>query len=845
MTTVPILASQTVTRRCAIAASITLAALAITGLSPAPLLMSITVLLAMAVIVAVADSLLRKRRVPRKRTEPDLILHQLSTRHDQDESTTRLTVTLEDTSTTTVDDEALDDLFHNAAAPIRWVNANGTILRANQAELDMLGYPAAEYIGCNIGEFLTDPDQARAILDSLARGETLRDFPARLRRHDGEIEEVLISAKASPAKRGVSHSLHFTRVVIINEQEHESTALLAAIVAASDDAIISKSLDGIVRSWNAGAERILGYSEAEMIGRPIYTIIPPELHDEEKTILAKLRAGERVEHFETVRLTRDHRRVELSLTVSPIFDGRGRVIGASKVARDISAHKKAERALKASEERFRLMADSAPVLIWMADTDGNATWFNRRWLDFTGRSMDEESGRGWIIGLHPDDRQHVLENYKRYTAAGEHYILEHRLRRADGDYRWILVNALPLQAGDDFNGYIGSCVDITGRKQAEEALRLEDRRKTEFIATLAHELRNPLAPIRNALEIIKTTDYEPELWRHSHNIIERQLVHMVRLVDDLLNISRINQDKLALRTEQVELSQLIEQAVETVQSLAQEYSHTLRVQGAPEPITLQADPVRLTQVLSNLLSNACKFTPPGGEISLTVSQLDGDVSIAIQDTGIGIAPDEIHSIFDLFQQSGNGRDRSIGGLGIGLTLAKRLVEMHGGSISVSSPGLGKGTTFTVDLPVAASPTDVSPPQQTHALDPGSQRILVVDDNLDSAETLALLLRLEGHEVRLAYDGEEALNEAESFAPELVLLDLGLPKLDGIEVCRRIRAQPWGQNMTIIALTGWGQEEDRKKSEQAGFDEHLVKPVSREVLTEALFRHARRSLYRRS
>lgn len=732
-----------------------------------------------------------------------------------------------------------NDLLNSAVVSINCMDAQGVIRWANQAELDMLGYPAEEYIGRSITTFHVDKERAEDLVLRLAEGEIVHDFPVRLLCKNGATLDAMISARAAESN-GMLHLLQFTRVTSNYELGEQSQAMLAAIVAASDDAIVSKSLEGVIRSWNAGAERLLGYSEEEMIGRSIHTIIPPELREEENNILAKIRAGERIEHFETVRLAKNGRRVELSLTVSPIIDARGNIVGASKVARDISAQKRAARALKASEERFRLMADAAPVLIWMTDTEDRATWFNRRWLDFTGQSMDESiRNGGWTAGLHPDERQQVLQNFRQHCKAHEHYTMEHRLRRADGEYRWLLVNALPLQYDDVFSGYIGSCVDITDRKQAEETLRLEDRRKTEFIATLAHELRNPLAPIRNALEILNIAEYEPELWSRSRDIIERQLSHMVRLVDDLLNISRINQDKLALRTERVELAPLIEQALETVQSFAEQQGHKIEVRGADQAVTLQADPVRLTQILSNLLSNACKFTPAGGDITLSVLPRGDDVFISVKDTGVGLAANEIHRIFDLFQQSEKSKAHSPGGLGIGLTLAKRLVEMHGGNISVSSPGLGQGTTFTINLPVIAAPV---PQQQTiqPALDLGSQRILVVDDNEDSAETLAVLLRLDGHDVRVAYDGPQALQEAEQYRPNLILLDLGLPGLDGIEVCRSLRARPWGDYLSIIALTGWGQEEDREQSRAAGFDEHLVKPVSHDQLVAVLTRHAGRA-----
>jgi len=501
------------------------------------------------------------------------------------------------------------------------------------------------------------------------------------------------------------------RALFDRKRAGEASALLANIVETSDDTIVSKTLDGVILSWNAGAERLFGYAAAEAIGQSITLIIPEELRQEELSILGRLRRGERIEHFETVRVAKDGRRVDVSLTVSPIRDDEGEIVGASKIARD-----------------------------------------------------------------------------------------------------------------------------ITDRKRAEQALRDADRRKTEFLATLAHELRNPLAPIRNSLEIIKRADGDRDLLRRGRDAIERQVGHMVRLVEDLLDVSRITRDELELRRTGAELASVVHQAVETCRPLAERENQTIEVRLPGEPVYLDADPVRLAQVFSNLLHNACKYTPPGGSISLAAEAQGGEVVVNVKDSGIGISPAQLGSIFDMFARADTTLERSRGGLGIGLTLVKRLVEMHGGTIEAHSEGEGRGSEFSVRLPrLAGKPAAREGPVAAAKVGPGParHRVLVVDDNVDSADSLATLMHLSGHETRIAYDGEDALAAAEEFRPEVILLDIGLPKVHGFGVCRGVREKPWGEDIVIVALTGWGQDEDRQRSQEAGFDRHIVKPVDYQALTELL------------
>jgi CheY-like chemotaxis protein len=407
-------------------------------------------------------------------------------------------------------------------------------------------------------------------------------------------------------------------------------------------------------------------------------------------------------------------------------------------------------------------------------------------------------------------------------------------QRADGGEFPVelTVTRIPIAGPPIFTAYLR---DLTQRKQAEQALREADRRKDEFLATLAHELRNPLAPVRNAVELLRASGpAAPELeW--ARDVIDRQLRQMTRLIDDLMDVSRISRGKIELQRERVELAKVVHGAVETSRPLVEQMGHELTVTLPPEPIFLDGDVTRLAQVFLNLLNNAAKYTEPGGRIDLRAERQGGEVVVTVRDNGIGIPAAALPTIFEMFAQVEGASSRSQGGLGIGLTLVKRLVEMHGGSVTADSEGPGKGSTFTVRLPIGAEwPHTPDDPEDEERISPISKlRILVVDDNQDAAASLAMLLRLTGNEVRTAHDGEEAVRAAGEFRPRVVLLDIGLPKMTGYEVARIIRQQPGGKDMTLIAVTGWGQEEDRRKASEAGFDRHMVKPVDPKELLELL------------
>jgi signal transduction histidine kinase/ActR/RegA family two-component response regulator len=378
--------------------------------------------------------------------------------------------------------------------------------------------------------------------------------------------------------------------------------------------------------------------------------------------------------------------------------------------------------------------------------------------------------------------------------------------------------------------------DLIEQRRAEQALRDADRNKDEFLATLAHELRNPLAPIRNATLILQSQGQpNPELhW--ARGVIERQVQLMARLLEDLLDVSRLSRSRMELRTELIELAVVLEAAMETSRPLIEGAGHQLTVALPPEPVYLEADPVRLAQVFANLLNNAAKYTDPGGQIRLEVERRRSDVIVSIADTGIGIAPELLPRIFEIYSQAKSASARSLDGLGIGLSLARGLVELHGGSITVRSDGPGQGSTFVVCLPVAVAPSIVKPVRPNEDSEQVSRvkyRILVVDDNRDSADSLAMLLKIMGNEVSTSYDGQQAVEAGAVFRPDVVLLDIAMPKLNGYETCHLIRAQPWGKGVFLVALTGWGQEEDRRRSERTGFDDHMVKPVDAAALLKSL------------
>jgi PAS domain S-box-containing protein len=782
-------------------------------------------------------------------------------------------------------EQELSDFFENASVGLHWAGPDGTVLRVNRAELELLGYTRDEYVGRHIAEFHADRNVIDDMLRRLSLGETIRDCETRMRCKDGSIKDVLIDSSVMWKDGRFVHTRTFTRDITDRRRGEAAQARLAAIVESSQDAIISKTLDSRIVSWNAGAEDLFGYTGDEAIGRPITILIPPELQDEERMILGRLRRGERIEHYETVRVTKSGRRVDVSLTVSPLRDAAGRVVGASKIVRDVTSRRQAE-------EKTRFLADASAALAELTDQESTlqrvAALAVPRFADWCVVDILDANGmlrRLAVAHVDPDRVRLVRELDRRYPSrASDTRGIRQVIRSGQPEWASSITDGMLEEVAQDPEhlriirdlkprSYI--CVPLRSRAQvlgtlsfvtaesgrnygaddvraAEDlahrtviamengsllaSLREADRRKDEFLAMLAHELRNPLAPIRNAVQIFRAKGPAvPEL-QWATELIDRQIHQMTRLVDDLLDVSRITRGKVELRREIVELGTVVENAVEASRPLIEKWGHELTVTVPAQPVRLDADPIRLAQVISNLLNNSAKYTRRGGRIALAAEAPGDQVLIRIKDNGIGISADLLPRVFDLFTQAGRSVEHSDGGLGIGLTLVQRLTEMHGGSVEARSDGPGKGSEFVVRLPVARDTRrdgDVVPEPGALSPAPSALRILVVDDNPDAADSLGMVLRMMGHEVHTAHDGLEAVGAATAFQPEVVLLDIGLPKLNGYEVARRIRDQPAGTEVLLVALSGWGQEEDRQRAREAGFDGHMTKPVDVRALQRLL------------
>jgi len=628
---------------------------------------------------------------------------------------------------------------------------------------------------------------------------------------------------------------------------------LAAIVASSDDAIISKTLDGIVETWNESATRIFGYLPEEMIGKPITILIPPDRLDEEPAILARLRAGERVDHFETIRVRKDGSLLNISLTISPVRNSSGKIVGASKIARDITAQKHTEEALRVSNERFRLMADSAPVLIWIADDAKSRVWFNKSWLEFTGRSLQQEQGFGWTQNVHEDDLAECLQAYAEGFDTRKPFRSECRIRGVDGQARWLIEQATPLFEGPSatFSGYIGSCVDITDSKKieaeredtlkAERAAREEAERvgrvKDEFLATVSHELRTPLNAILGWATLLRRLQPGHEDHTRGLETIERNARVQGQIIADLLDMSRIISGKVQLDVQPIDINDGINAALDAVKLSVEAKKLRLRVTLDARAGRLRGDPGRLQQVFWNLLTNAVKFTPSGGRIDVVSERVNSHVEISVEDSGLGIKPEFLAFVFDRFRQADSSTTRRHGGLGLGLSIVKHLVELHGGSVRVKSPGEGQGSTFVVALPISVIRTEETGRTGEHSgfsdVDVSSielpslagVRALVVDDQADARVLICRLIEEQGGRCTLAESGADALRVIGEEDVNIVISDVGMPDFDGYQLIQKVRTlNTEARNLPAIALTAYARNDDRQRALLAGFQMHLSKPV---------------------
>jgi PAS domain S-box-containing protein len=628
---------------------------------------------------------------------------------------------------------------------------------------------------------------------------------------------------------------------------------LVAIVESSDDAIISKSLDGTIVTWNEGATRMFGYAPEEVIGKSITILIPADRLDEEPAILAQLRAGQRVDHYQTVRVRKDGSFVDISLTISPVRNAAGEIVGASKIARDITLQKRAEEGLRVSNERFRLMADSAPVLIWMADHTKARNWFNKGWLDFTGRASHQEAGFGWTQNVHEDDLARCLQNYAEGFDTRRPFRSEYRVRRADGVARWLIEQANPLfeGPGGSFSGYIGTCVDITESKQLqadrEETLRAEraareeaervGRLKDEFLATVSHELRTPLNAILGWATLLRRIDPGSDDHGRGLETIERNARIQGQIIADLLDMSRIISGKVQLDVQPLDLGEVVNAALDAVKLSIEAKKLRLRVTLDARAGRLRGDPGRLQQVFWNLLTNAVKFTPSGGRIDVVMERVNSHVEVSVEDSGAGIKPEFLAFVFDRFRQADSSTTRRHGGLGLGLSIVKHLVELHGGSVRVKSAGEGQGATFVVALPISVLRTEEGRRDERPAFSDvdvstielptlEGVKALVVDDQADARILLCRLIEEHGGRCLLAESGAEALSVVTHEDVNILISDIGMPDFDGYELIRKIRAMHSSaiRNLPAIALTAYARADDRQRALLAGFQMHVSKPV---------------------
>jgi PAS domain S-box-containing protein len=663
---------------------------------------------------------------------------------------------------------------------------------------------------------------------------------------------------------------------------------LASIVESSEDAIVSIDLHGTITSWNRGADALYGYAAGEIVGKPISVLIPPDHQDDVPTIMARFRRGERIEHYETRRLRKDGTGVDVSLTVSPIRNDEGQILGASKIARDITQHRQAEETLRRQSERLRLLWEAAGVLLAADDTEAMLRGLLRKigphlGVDAYLNYMVTDSGDGLQLsscdGIPAEAAREIAQLELSQAICGtaardRRAIVATHVQHSDDPMAQLAKSwgirayaCNPLLVGNRLLGTLSFASRVKDQFDAEEvafietichyvtvacerlrlleALKAADRRKDEFLAILAHELRNPLAPILSAVKVLHLKGSPAPEARGSREILDRQVEHLTRLVDDLLDVSRISRNKLELRKSRIDLTDVISGAIESSRPLIEQRGHELLVSLPPEPVYVDGDLVRLTQVFLNLLNNAAKYTEPPGRIRIAAERQANSVIVCVADSGMGIPSEKLPHLFEMFYQGDRSLERAQSGLGLGLSLVRWLVDAHGGRVEARSEGIGKGSEFVVHLPVLAGEARSLPAGQPNNPDQTTTtglRIVVADDNRDSADLFATFLRLVGNEVYTVYDGVSAVEEAERVRPDVVVLDIGMPRLNGEDACRRIRATPWGRHVVLIAVTGWDQEENRRRIIEAGFDAHLIKPVDPSAVMEFVASRSRVARY---
>jgi PAS domain S-box-containing protein len=610
-----------------------------------------------------------------------------------------------------------------------------------------------------------------------------------------------------------------------DQQRWEAELFRLLVEKVEDYAIFIVDVQGNIRSWSKAGERLLGYAESEVVGRPFALLFTQEdvsKGEPEREMTTALQAGRGEDDRWHVR--KDGTRFWCSGVMTPLRDESATLRGYAKIMRDLTQQKLHEE----NEEILRLLVDSVhDYAIFMLDADGRILTWNAGAERLTGYSADESVGQNVSRFAVPGAPDAALE------AARKRGRFEFRSWQARKDGSRFIANVLITAVhGDDrrLRGFSNVIRDITEREQARLALEESNRRKDEFLAVLSHELRNPLAPIMNSVHFLRQRARADDDWKQAIAVIDRQARGLARLVDDLLDVSMITTGKTALRKDPVELGELLLRAIETTRPMIDDRGHEIALRVPSEAVWIDADAGRMEQVFVNLLGNAAKYTPHGGRIEVAAERQGEAVRIAVRDNGVGIPGEMLPRVFDMFTQGDQSLDRPEGGLGIGLTVVRHLVLLHQGTVEAHSAGPGRGSEFVVRLRVAAPS---APAAENEGLKGRALRVLVTDDNADAAQTLARLLAMYGHEVRVESSGPGALAALQTFVPDVILLDIGLPGLDGYEVARRIREQPRFKGVRLIALTGYGRDADRARAEEAGFDELIAKPADPVKLLQTL------------
>ncbi|MBA4032175.1 MAG: hypothetical protein C0478_14985 [Planctomyces sp.] len=759
--------------------------------------------------------------------------------------------------------------IHSVADGLVTTDARGRITLLNdvaknliQAGEEVIGKPVDEIF--QIARDATSTSDEHPVHHVLRTGQRLSAGETNwLIRADGT--RVAIDDRASPI-RSVSGRLQGTVLVFRDISEKLTTAQALRrrderFRRAFDSSLVGMALcnkDGLIVDANETYLETIGYSRQGFHDADLSwgDITPPQFSGLDSGAWEELRATGRCRPFEKEFITRSGSRVPVLIAATKLHDDEESEVAIYTV--NLSQ-------LRAAEQRYRMLTNASPQIVWIARPGEGNLYCNDRWYEYTGLTTEETRGMGWLRAVPADHQERVAKEWSFAAIQPETCEIELPLRGRDGEYRWHLLRGVPqINADGEVVELIGTMTDIDALRVAQQELQIAHRRKDLFLATLSHELRNPMTPISNAIEAWRASNLSPEELTDIREMLGRQIQQMVRLIDDLLDVSRITGGKIQLRPSVLDARSCIQSAVEASAPLVRQAGHELTIDLPQEPVWVKADATRLVQIVGNLLNNAAKYTDAGGRIRLRMFTLDHQVKIQIADNGAGIPPHMLEQVFGMFEQVGTSLDRAQGGLGIGLTLVRSLAELHGGTVKAASEGLGKGSTFTVTLPRVpapvesdtpvppsaassqagdmAPPVNVTSPARPLAADAtqapegeasGSGiRVMIVDDVAASARTLAMMLRAIGQPADVCFDGREAIDLITADPPDIVFLDIAMPGMDGYEVARRIRAK-CPRKPVLVALTGFGQPDDRKQSQAAGFNLHLTKPTSLDALRTLL------------